>query len=187
MSILLLLTIQYTNYYYYYYYYMANAASKEFTVAQTVAITNATTSATISLSPYVDPGDNQGIEITRVDYIFHNSSDLLPYESATAFGATVQLKDNVEGGLISFENIHLVSSASYDNSAAYVITAGESDVFPDTLPGPGRTVVNDDLEIVSLCSDGISDFACTVRVTMRIIKLTKRNWMQIALQTVADN
>lgn len=166
---------------------MANTKSKEFTVAQTVNITDSATAATISLSPYVDPGDNQGIEIVSVDYIFHNSSTYLPYESTTQFVAAVQLKDNVEGGLIDYESIHLVSSAGYFNEDSIGAQGGEGDVFPDTLPGSGRAVVNDDLEIVSLCSDALSNFACTVRVTMRIIKLTKRNWMQIALQTVADN
>lgn len=166
---------------------MANSKSKEFTVAQTVGITNSPTTALISLSPYVDPGDNQGIEILSVDYIFHNTDTLLPYESTTQFAAAVQLKDNVEGNLIDYENIHLVSSAGYFNDDEARMFGGEGDVFPDTLPGSGRSVVNDDLEIVSLCSDSVSDFGCTVRVTMRIIKLTKRNWMQIALQTVADN
>lgn len=165
---------------------MASAASKEFTVAQTVNITNSATTALISLSPYVDPGDNQGIEITAVDYIFHDSTSELPYESSTDFAAAVQLKDNVEGGMISYENIHLVSSAGYTNDGATIAFVG-SDIFPDTLPGSGRSVVNDDLEIVSLASASTANFACTVRVTMRIIKLTKRNWMQIALQTVADN
>lgn len=166
---------------------MANTKSKEFTVAQTVNITNSATTATISLSPYVDPGDNQGIEIVGVDYIFHDSSSYLPFESTTQFVAAVQVKDNVEGGMIDYESIHLVSSGSYTNDTAQQMQGGESDVFPDSLPGTGRAVVNDDLEIVSLCSDALSNFACTVRVTMRIVKLTKRNWMQIALQTVADN
>lgn len=160
-------------------------ASKEFTVAQTIDITNAASTALISLSPYVDPGDNQGIEIVSVDYIFHDSTTELPYESGDDWAAAVQLKDNVEGALISYENIHLVSSAGYTNDGTTGHFTG-SDVFPDSLPGSGRSVVNDDLEICALASAATNNFACTVRVTMRIIKLTKRNWMQIALQTVAD-
>jgi hypothetical protein len=150
------------------------ASSKEFTVARTIDVnsTSATTEL-VDLSSYVDAGDGQGVEILKVDFIWFNKSTYLPMDSATNFEAAVQVKDNTEGALVDPASIHLVASAGYSNSAA---NAGE-----------GRVVVNDALEIVGDNSASITNFACTVRITMRIKKLSKRDYMQIALQTVADN
>jgi hypothetical protein len=166
---------------------MATSKTKEFVVAREidVASTSATTEL-IDLSAYVDPGDNQGVEILAVDFLWYNKSTYLPMDTGTNFEAAVQLKDNTEGALISPESIHLIASAGYSNSASNTYRT-TSDVFPDTLPGSGRVVVNDALEIVGDNSNTVSSFACCVRVTMRVVKLTKRDWMQIALQTVADN
>ena len=161
-------------------------ATKEFTVAKTILPTTSTASEEIDLSAYVDPGDNQGVEIVHVDYIWHNDNTKLPFSSSSDFQAAVQLKDNTAGGMIDYDDIHLVSSAGYSNDAN---VGGQypGDIYPDTLPGMGRVVVNDQLEIVGDVSSTQTNLACTVRVTMRIKKLAKRDWMQIALQTVADN
>ena len=195
------------TYYYYYYYYiitttttttttisrrfppanMSKAKTKEFVVAREIDVAS-TAGATelVDLSAYVDPGDNQGVEILAVDFLWYNKSTYLPMDSTTNFEAAVQVKDNTEGALITPESIHLIASAGYSQSASNVYRTG-TDVFPDILPGEGRVVVNDALEIVSDNSNSIGNFACCVRITMRIVKLTKRDWMQIALQTVADN
>lgn len=165
---------------------MSRAKTKEFVVAREIALTNSASSETVDLAAYVDAGDNQGVEILAVDYIFYNDTTYLPFDTSTNFEATVQLKDNTEGALITPEGIHLISSAGYSNSASNVYET-QSDIFPDTLPGLGRSVVNDQLEIVGLTSAAVSDFSATVRITMRVVKLSKRDWMQIALQTVADN
>lgn len=166
---------------------MSKAKTKEFVVAREIDIVNTSaTSQLIDLSAYVDAGDNQGVEILAVDYIWYNKQTYLPMDTTTNFEAAVQVKDNTEGALISPESIHLISSAGYSNSGSNVFVT-HSDIFPDTLPGMGRVVVNDALEVVGDNSTTVSNFACTVRITMRVVKLTKRDWMQIALQTVADN
>lgn len=166
---------------------MSKAKTKEFVVAREIDV-NSASGATelVDLSAYVDPGDNQGVEILAVDFLWYNKTTYLPMDTSTNFEAAVQLKDNTEGALITPESIHLIASAGYSNSASNVYRT-ESDVFPDTLPGEGRVVVNDNLEIVADNSGNIGNFACCVRITMRVVKLTKRDWMQIALQTVADN
>lgn len=166
---------------------MSKAKTKEFVVAREIDVNSAAGGTqNIDLAAYVDAGDNQGVEILAVDYIWYDKSTYLPMDTATNFEAAVQLKDNTEGALITPESIHLISSAGYSNSGSNIFVT-HSDIFPDTLPGMGRVVVNDGLEIVADNSQNVTNFACTVRVTMRVVKLTKRDWMQIALQTVADN
>lgn len=166
---------------------MSKAKTKEFVVAREIDV-NSVSGATelVDLSAYVDPGDNQGVEILAVDFLWYDKTTYLPMDTGTNFEAAVQLKDNTEGALITPESIHLIASGGYSNSAANVYRT-DSDIFPDTLPGSGRVVVNDNLEICADNSQNISNFACCVRITMRVVKLTKRDWMQIALQTVADN
>ena len=55
--------------------------------------------------------------------------------------------------------------------------------------GEGRIVVNDTLEI---CTDGSSsgipsNYVCTVVMEVQVVKLTEKDYVTLALQTVSDN
>ena len=190
MSVILLLTIHYTNYYYYYYYYMAKSISAPFTVAQTLNLNSTTAAVTdaVDLAAYVDPADRQGVEVLAVDFIFHNGSTLLPITSASDFATAVQVKDNSAGDLITYDNLHLTASAGFvnDGNAGQYMAA---DIYPDVLQRGtgGRIVVNDALEIVGKSSASIANLSITARITMRVVKLTQKDYMALALTTVADN
>lgn len=171
---------------------MARAKTAPFIVTEVIPA-NATTavqSGTLDLSAYVDPGDSQGVEIMSVDFIWFNSTTNMPIENGTtAFQAVAQLKDNTNGNLLGYDNIHLVSSGSlYYDTAKGVSNA--SDIYPDVLyisKDGGRVTVNDSMEVVVKSSSNVTGLACAVRIQMRVIGLNKRDYMTLALQTVSDN
>ncbi len=171
---------------------MARAKTAPFIVTELVTASSTTTtqSGILDLSAYVDPGDSQGVEIMAVDYLWHNSSTQMPIENGvTGFQAVAQLKDNTNGNLISYDNIHIVSSGSlyYDTAKG---VSNVSDVYPDILylsKDGGRVTVNDSMEICVKSSTNVSNLACAVRIQMRVVNLTKRDYMTLALQTVSDN
>lgn len=170
---------------------MARAKTQPFIVTEviTAANTTAVQSGTLDLSAYVDPGDSQGVEIMAVDYIWFNSNDNMPASHSGDFRAVSQLKDNTNGNLVSYDNIHLVSSGSIYYDDANVVS-NVSDVYPDILyisKDGGRVTVNDSMEICVKSSATVPNLACAVRITMRVISLTKKDYMTLALQTVSDN
>lgn len=170
---------------------MARAKTAPFIVTEVipVASTTAVQSGILDLSAYVDPGDSQGVEIMSVDYIWFNQADNMPASHSAAFRAVAQLKDNTNGNLISYDNIHIVSSGSIYFDADNVVS-NASDVYPDILylsREGGRVTVNDSMEICVKSSVSVANLACAVRVQMRVIGLTKRDYMTLALQTVSDN
>lgn len=171
---------------------MARAKTAPFIITETIsaASTTAVQSGLLDLSAYVDPGDAQGVEIMSVDFIWFNETSNMPIQNGTtAFQAVAQLKDNTNGNLVSYDNIHLVSSGSlYYDTAKGVSNA--SDVYPDVLyisKDGGRVSVNDSMEICVKSSANVSGLACAVRIQMRVISLTKKDYMTLALQTVSDN
>ena len=171
---------------------MARAKTAPFIVTELLIADNTANvqSGILDLSAYVDPGDSQGVEIMSVDYIWFDSDTNMPIQNgATAFQAVAQLKDNTNGNLIAYDNLHLVSSGSlYYDTAKGVSNA--SDIFPDVLylsKDGGRVTVNDSMELCIKTSAAVQNVACAARVQMRVISLTKRDYMTHALQTVSDN
>ena len=171
---------------------MARAKTAPFIVTEVVAAssTTAVQSGILDLSAYVDPGDSQGVEIMSVDYIWFNQATNMPIANgATPFQAVGQLKDNTNGDLISYDNIHIVSSGSLYYANDYTVS-NVSDTYPDILylsKDGGRVTVNDSMEICVKSSASVLNLACAVRIQMRVISLTKRDYMTLALQTVSDN
>lgn len=170
---------------------MARAKTQPFIVTEVVnaANTTAVQSGTLDLSAYVDAGDAQGVEIMAVDYIWYTSDDNMPAAHSVDFRSVAQLKDNTNGNLVAYDNIHLVSSGSlyFDSNN---IVSNASDIYPDILylsKEGGRVTVNDSMEICVKSSVNVPDLACAVRIQMRVISLTKKDYMTLALQTVSDN
>ncbi len=171
---------------------MPRAKTAPFIVTEVIAAagTTATQSGTLDLSAYVDPGDSQGVEIMSVDYIWFDQSSNMPIANgATPFQVVAQLKDNTNGNLIAYDNIHIVSSGSLYYANDYSVS-NVSDVYPDILylsKDGGRVTVNDSMEICVKSSASVTNLACAVRIQMRVISLNKRDYMTLALQTVSDN
>lgn len=170
---------------------MPRAKTQPFIVTEVIPVssTTAVQSGLLDLSAYVDAGDSQGVEIMQVDYIWFMQNDNMPAFSASDFRAVAQLKDNTNGNLIAYDNIHLVSSGSLYFDAQNVVS-NASDVYPDILyisKEGGRVTVNDSMEVCVRSSASVANLACAVRIQMRVISLNKRDYMTLALQTVSDN
>ena len=170
---------------------MARAKTAPFIITEVIsaASTTAVQSGTLDLSAYVDPGDSQGVEIMAVDYIWFTQDDNMPAFHSADFRSVAQLKDNTNGNLVAYDNIHLVSSGSLYYDAQNVVS-NISDIYPDILylsKDGGRVSVNDSMEICVKSSASVANLACAVRIQMRVISLNKRDYMTLALQTVSDN
>lgn len=166
---------------------MARAKTAPFWISERqVGLSTTAESQTIDIGAYVDPADSQGLEILKVDYIWDDTGNL-PISAATR--ATAQLKDNTNGDLVDPTNLHLISSGHLSiDTDGYMSNA--TDVFPDRLmlgKDGGRVVVNDSLEFVVKAAANTVSSCCTVRIMARVVTLTKKDYMTLALQTVSDN
>lgn len=169
---------------------MARAKTGPFYITEpiTMSSTTAVQTTNLDLGAYCDPADKQGIMITDVDFIFQNSSDYMPLTFAAGTGVKVEVHDTVVGALTGSNNYHLVSSAALkvdDDKAAYMT----QDLWPDRFgigKNEGRIVVNDELEIVGKSSASLANLQCVVRLTCKVVTLSNKDFMSLALQTVAN-
>ena len=188
---------------------MAKAKTGAFYLTAQV-ILNATNTAvqdTISLASYVDVADRQGIAIESVDFMYQGyeaaGNNYIPSLAGIgvaplpAQGLTtgVQLLDVQRGTtIVSSADRALVGSAQLVQTpdGGY---SHESDLYPDNF-GPvateeARIVVNDTLFLTATSDNdfgGADDMAVTVRVKARIVKLSERDFMSIAItSSAADN
>jgi hypothetical protein len=171
---------------------MARAKTAPFFIMeQQTGLSTSPEALTIDVGAYVDPADSQGIEILKVDYIWDGTDNLPINNGATDFRATAQLKDNTNGDLVNPVNLHLISSAGlvYDGGQNPAGMTNVTDVYPDRLGigKEGRVVVNDQLEFVTKSSANVNTGRCTVRIMARVVTLSKKDYMTLALQTVSDN
>lgn len=154
---------------------------------------------TIDLGSYVDVGDQQALAIEQVDFIFQSASaaglpQLIRAGSNGDLELAAQLTDlNPDGALVFADDPQLVASGTLFWDAGNNQVSTGSDFYPDNFGklDEARMVVNDQLYVV-LGSDGAvaaGEFmSVTVRVKARIVKLTTKDWMAIAIQsTAADN
>lgn len=170
---------------------MARAKTAPFQIRFEVGLTNATTNiVTPDLSMYVDPVNRQALMIHQADFIFTDSSNYLPINFAADNQTSVQIHDSTLGGMFALTSPHQVASASLYYDSTGILTQAQ-DFFPDTMGramGGGRIVVNDSLEVCAR-SDGttVANSIVTVVLECTVVKLSEKDFIALALQTVADN
>jgi len=155
------------------------------------------------LGAYVDVGDQQALSIEAVDVIWQTGdtsvspTDYYGYFAGTIAGDAafdVQLTDLNPGGVILRADDHtLVGSASMNVDDTNNVLSFGPDLYPDTFGklDESRMIVNDQLYVVSHSTVAIAanrELLATVRIKARIVKLSTKDWMSIAIQsTAADN
>lgn len=181
---------------------MATAKTSAFWLTEEVIITaqNTPVQATIDLGAYVDVGDQQAIAIEKVDYIVQrenggNYDGQLGNIGGEPNTTDFQLTDLSRGvNLVSAADRALVSSGTLTVGSDWNRTSA-ADIFPDNY-GPAaaqgaRIVVNDQLYFTCNTDNnfsGTGNVAVTARIQAKIVKLTRNDWMAIAIQsTAADN
>ncbi|HIA04577.1 MAG TPA: hypothetical protein EYN66_22220 [Myxococcales bacterium] len=181
---------------------MATSKTGSFWLTEAVEIDAAGQSAsgTIDLGAYVDVGDQQAISIEYVDFIWQAHDTALDSYDGFFAGSVVgdcafdvQLTDLNPGGLIlRADDNSMVASASMNlNDANNVLSFGP-DLYPDSFGklDESRMVVNDSLYVVSHSSVVIAanqGLVVTARIKARIVKLSTKDWMSIAIQSTASD
>ena len=152
----------------------------------------------MDLGAYVDVGDSQAVSIESVDFIFQtnqgNPNSYLRGMLATDGCLGVQITDLNQGEEFTFgDDRSLVASAALNIDAGNNVGSMAADFYPDIYgkEDESRIVVNDSLYVV-FGNDG-SDVASTddyvtVRLKCKVVKVSQKDWMAIAIQsTAADN
>lgn len=182
---------------------MAKSKTGSFWLTESVSIATGSTSntGTIDLGAYVDVGDQQALSVESVDVIWqaHNTladvyhSWMQPLVAGDA-AFDIQLSDLNPGGAIQRADDHaLVASAAMSVDDSNNVLSFGPDLYPDNFGklDESRMIVNDQLYIVAkttLAIEANYSLVATVRVKARIVKLSTKDWMAIAIQsTAADN
>jgi len=179
---------------------MAKAKTGPFWLTETVTLPLASVNgtriqATIDLGAYVDVGDQQAIAIEEVDFIWQTQADHGYAVQAMLAGngaLACQLSDLNPGTLfVRADDNSLIASGALQIDQANNIATHTADLYPDSFGMDGaRMVVNDSLYVVA-GNDGAavggSDNHVTVRIKARIVKLSTKDWMAIAIQSTASD
>lgn len=181
---------------------MATSKTGSFWLTETVTIAAGATSGagTIDLGAYVDVGDQQALSIEAVDVIWqiHNTTaDVYNSYFVPAWAADntldCQLSDlNPGGDILRADDNNLIASAALQFDDTNNIMSFGPDLYPDTFGklDESRMIVNDQLYVVSKSAVGPAvgyAILATVRIKARIVKLSTKNWMSIAIQSTASD
>lgn len=166
---------------------MAKSKTNSFYIRRTVDCSGtAAASVTIDTSAYVDPADRQGLMIESVDFVFYNDSTNLPFAPSTDRQTAVQMLTGAYSTLQAYDEEDLVASAGimFDGAAgAY----HASNLYPDVLgTQDGRIIVDDNLSLLGASNSASSNLACSVIIKAKVVTLTNKDYMALALQTVAN-
>lgn len=153
---------------------------------------------TIDLSAYVNVPTGQAIAIESCDFVIQRGADfgseVLAFLGGNSGAITTQLVDQNPGtAFVRADNHSLVASGSLNIDGPNNIASHQSDLYPDNF-GPANLseaflVVNDSLFLTS-GNDGFAvgaqDLFVTARIRARVVKLSTKDWMAIAIQSTAD-
>ena len=183
---------------------MAKSKTGSFWLTEVVTIDTVDTPVmgTIDLGAYVDVGDQQALAVEAVDFIYQIRNTVAnTYSSAFQLGFAgdaaidVQVTDlNPGTAIIRADDNTLIASGSMLLDDGNNVTSLGPDMYPDNFGklDESRMVVNDNLYLTG--ESRLAAFAAnyelvvTARIKARIVKLSTKDWMAIAIQsTAADN
>lgn len=165
---------------------MAKAKTNTFFIRRSIDISGGSPVAqAIDTSAYVDPADRQGLMIEEVDYVFYDGSTNLPLFGSNKTAA-VQLLSGAYTSLQAYDEEDLISSAgcSFDSQSG---SNNATDLYPDALATPGgRIMVDDTMTLVGDASAAFSNANVAIVIKAKVVTLTNKDYMALALQTVAN-
>ena len=181
---------------------MTKSMTGSFYLTETVTIPAASASGTrvtgtVDLSAYVNVPTGQAIAIESVDFVYQWGSAFNGAGAGmlAANGAvSAQLVDlNPAGVFVRADNHSLVASGTLNIDDTNNITSHSTDLYPDNF-GPASLseaflVVNDSLFLTggnNNAAVGGSAAFVTARIRCRVVKLSTKDWMAIAIQSTAE-
>jgi len=177
-----------------------------FYLTETVIIPAASASGTrvqgtIDLGAYVNVPTGQACSIEQVDWVWQVGADfgndLSTFLAAGQNGAvSAQLSDlNPGTSFIRADDQSLVASGALNIDQVNNIGTHTADLYPDDY-GSGKgaedtfIVVNDTLYVVAgndAATIGVADLYVSVRIKMRVIKLSQKQWIALGIQSTASD
>tara|TARA_S200002703_G_scaffold123720_1_gene109698 strand:- start:2271 stop:2822 length:552 start_codon:yes stop_codon:yes gene_type:complete len=182
---------------------MATAKTGSFYLTETVLLSAALGSGgraqgSIDLGAYVNVATGQAIAVESVDFVWQVSGDYGsdPEGMVSANGTLgVQLSDlNPGTAFLRADDASLIASGALTIDQANNIASNHSDLYPDNF-GPAALseafmVVNDTMYLcagVDGAAVGGSAVSVTARIKCRVVKLSSKDWMAIAIQSTASD
>ena len=181
---------------------MATAKTGSFYLTETATLAGAAADGTrvqttIDLGAYVNVPTGQAVAIESVDFVYQNADGSGDVSSMVAGDASIdaQLTDlNPSTTLLIADDQSLIASGSLCIDQSNNVATHVSDLYPDNF-GPAALseafmVVNDTLYLVagnSGAAIGATDVSVTARVRCRVVKLSQKDWMAIAIQSTASD
>ena len=186
---------------------MAKSKTGTFTLVERANSATATSGlfmGTMDLGSYVDVGDQQAIAIESVDFIvqaYETDNDIYSGDLVAHCASDVtfdfQLSDLNPGGvgngkILPADDNSLIAAGTLLVDDTNNMTSLGPDLYPDNFGklDESRMVVNDQLYLscdASAAATANDQWAVTVRVRCRIVKLSTKDWMAIAIQSTASD
>ena len=183
---------------------MATAKTGSFYLTETITIPAGTANGgriqgNVDLGAYVNVPTGQAVAIESVDFIYQAGTDFGGNTNAMLAGdgsLTAQLVDLSPGTkFVRADNQSLIASAALNIDVSHNQSSMVSDIYPDNF-GPAALseafmVVNDTLYLVA-GPDGAAtgageDLFVTARIKCRVVKLSNKDFMAIAIQSTASD
>jgi hypothetical protein len=182
---------------------MATAKTGSFYLTETVTLpggsaANTRVSSAIDLGAYVNVATGQAVAVESVDFIIQSGADYIQYlpNFLTGDGSlSYQLADlNTGGKFFRADNQSLIASGAMNIDYSSNQATITSDLYPDNF-GPAALseafmVVNDALYLTggnNGSAVGAGDLFITARIKCRVVKLSSKDWMAIAIQSTASD
>ena len=183
---------------------MAKAKTGSFYLTETVTLSAAAASGsrnmgTLDLGAYVNVPTGQAIAIDKVDFIFQAGTDYSSdIQSMLAASGTItcQLTDLNPGTVfVRADDQSLIASGALNIDQPNGIASHNSDLYPDNY-GSAKDlseafmVVNDTLYFTIGNDSAAIDtqlVSVSVRVRCRVVKLSQKDWMALAIQSTAES
>ena len=181
---------------------MTKSMTGSFYLTETVQLAAAAadgsrTTGTVDLSAYVNVPTGQAIAIESVDFVWQNGTNFdgnVERMVALNGALSMQVVDlNPGSAFVRADNHSLAASGALNIDVANNIATHTSDLYPDNF-GPAAhsesfMVVNDTLYLTAGNSLGAiagSVVYVSVRIRCRVVKLSTKDWMAIAIQSTAE-
>ena len=184
---------------------MATSKTGSFYLTETVSLAALAPSAnrvqaTVDMGAYVNVPTGQAIAIDQVDFIYQDSNNNNSCPSLLCVGngtLTAQLTDlNPNTAFVRADDQSLIASGALAIDDSNNIGTHVSDLYPDDWGTISEAfmVVNDTLYLVGGYDSavggstaGATGVYITARIRCRVVKLSQKDWMAIAIQSTASD